>query len=105
MISRTMVAKGPHCLFAELDSLVRKALREITFSIAFELALDTHVVDGLAFQQSAAEPSPSNEWTLGLQVMKQYGRNNVWVVAGLQLFLYSQRGFIAARWDLGRSKR
>ena len=87
-----MVAKGPRCLFAEFYSRTRK-LSEITFS--FELALDTHVVDGLVFYRSTAKPSPSNKWFLALQVIMQYRRNNVRV-----LWL----GDIEADWDPRRRR-
>ena len=95
MMSGTMVAKGPCCLFAELFSMSPKPPREITFGIAFELALDTHVVDGLAYQQSTAKPGPSNDLTLGLQVIMLYGRTNVWV-----LWL----GDIRAEWNVPRRR-
>ena len=81
MRSRTMVARGLRCPFAEIFSMVRSIQREMQFGgVDFELALDTHVIDGLGIQQSRAASSLSSERMLGLQVLMQYGRENVWVL-------------------------
>lgn len=81
MTSTMMVARGLRCPFAEILSMVRKILKENPFGgVDFNLALDTHVVDGLGVQQSRAASSPSSEGMLGLQVLMRYGRQNVWVL-------------------------
>ena len=91
MISKTMVARGPCCLFFNILSTARKGLID-PFSFAFGLFLDSHVFDGLAYHPSIAEPS---EIILGSQVLMQYGQKNVWV-----LWL----GDVRAEWSVPRQK-
>lgn len=90
MISETMVARGPCCLFDILFA-ARRALKD-PFGIDFGLFLDAHVLDGWAYHPSIAEPS---EVILGLQVLMQYGQKNVWV-----LWL----GDVRAEWNFPRQE-
>ncbi|KIW69053.1 hypothetical protein PV04_04954 [Phialophora macrospora] len=92
VVSGTMVARGPRCLFSEMLDWVEM---QVPSSLVFRAVLDPHVVDMLPVLRSPLSGSPSS-WSdnsLGRQVLWRYGVQNVWV-----LWL----GDIRSTWDIKR---